>query len=145
MKTKLLASEREKTWAVIFDPGDEIIGGLTSFAESEGIEAARFTAVGGFERMTLGFFDRATRDYQKIPVEDQVEALTVAGDIALHDGGRKVHAHAVVGRRDGSTRGGHVLDGNVWPTLEVVVVESPKYLRRTMKPEIGLALIDLES
>lgn len=74
-----------------------------------------------------------------------MEALTVAGDIALHDGDRKVHAHAVVGARGGSTRGGHILDATVWPTLEVLVVESPRYLRRKMNPDVGLARIDLES
>jgi predicted DNA-binding protein with PD1-like motif len=48
----------------------------------------------------------------------------------------------VVGRRDGSTVGGHLLEGHVWPTLEVVLTESPAHLRKKHDPETGLALID---
>jgi hypothetical protein len=57
----------------------------------------------------------------------------------------KVHAHVVVGTATGTAHGGHLLEAHVWPTLEVVVVESPQHLRRTMDEETGLALIQLEA
>lgn len=63
------------------------------------------------------------------------------GDIAVEDGKKKVHAHVVLGRRDGSAWGGHLLAAKVRPTLEVVLTESPSYLRRVHDPESGLALI----
>jgi predicted DNA-binding protein with PD1-like motif len=50
--------------------------------------------------------------------------------------------HAVLGLRDGSTRGGHFLKGIVRPTLEVTIVETPTHLRRRRRPELGIALID---
>ncbi len=56
-----------------------------------------------------------------------------------------MHAHAVLGRADGSTVGGHLLEGEVWPTLEVVVSEAPATLRKRVDPETGLALIDLDA
>jgi predicted DNA-binding protein with PD1-like motif len=49
----------------------------------------------------------------------------------------------VLGLSDGSTRGGHLLEGIVRPTLEVMVAKTPAYLRRKKKPEFGIALIDL--
>jgi predicted DNA-binding protein with PD1-like motif len=55
----------------------------------------------------------------------------------------KVHAHAVLGRRDGSCVGGHVLEARVRLTLEVILVESPGDLRKTCGRETGLALIDI--
>jgi hypothetical protein len=51
--------------------------------------------------------------------------------------------HVVVGLSDGTTRGGHILEAHVWPTLEVIVVESPQHLQRRTDPETGLALISL--
>ncbi|MGN6733631.1 MAG: PCC domain-containing protein, partial [Candidatus Binatia bacterium] len=54
----------------------------------------------------------------------------------------QVHAHVVVGKFDGSAHGGHILEARVWPTLEVMVTESPKHLRRKYDPETGLSLID---
>ena len=44
-----------------------------------------------------------------------------------------------------STVGGHVKQAVVWPTLEVIVTESPAHLRKRVDPETGLALIALES
>jgi predicted DNA-binding protein with PD1-like motif len=71
--------------------------------------------------------------------------LSIVGDITQdEDGdGPKVHAHVVVGLRDGTTRGGHLLHGAVNPTLEVILVESPAHLRRRHDDQTGLALIEL--
>lgn len=143
MKAKQLQGPTEKTYAIVFDKGDEFIAGLTEFAGQHQLDASEFTAIGAFKDATLGYFDREKMDYVKIPVAEQVEVLSLVGNITLEEGGEpKVHAHVVVGLSDGSTRGGHVLAAHVWPTLEVVVVESPKHLRRRTDPETGLALID---
>jgi predicted DNA-binding protein with PD1-like motif len=52
--------------------------------------------------------------------------------------------HVVLGLSDGTTRGGHLLEGQVFPTLEVVVTETPAELRKVMHPDLGIALIDLD-
>jgi predicted DNA-binding protein with PD1-like motif len=132
----------ERTFAVIFDTGDEVMAGLTAFAREHRVTAARFAAIGAFQEATLGYFDWQGKDYQKIPVNEQVEVLSLVGDVALDDKGQpKVHAHVVVGRADGSTRGGHLLQARVRPTLEVMLTESAAHLRRRFDPERGLALI----
>ena len=143
MKSKLLDDTREsRTWAVIFDKGDEAVAGLTGFAKTERLGAAHFTAIGAFSEVTLGYFDRTARTYKKIPLHEQVEVLSLIGDVALERDEPKVHAHVVVGRADGETRGGHLLSARVWPTLEVVLTESARHLRKRHDPETGLALID---
>jgi len=142
MKSTLLNATGPRTWVLIFDKGDEPVAGLTAFAKAQKLGAAHFTAIGAFSDVTLGYFDRAKRDYKKIPLHEQVEVLSLLGDIALDKGEPKVHAHVVVGRADGEARGGHLLEAHVWPTLEVVLVESPRHLRKRHDPETGLALID---
>jgi len=145
MHSKLLDSRDEKSFALIFDSGDEVMRELTAFATEHNVTAAHFTAIGAFSDATLGFFDRERKDYQKIPIDEQVEVLSLMGDIALEDDAPKVHAHVVVGKADGTAHGGHILEAHVWPTLEVVLTESPRYLRREYDPATGLALIDLEA
>ena len=142
MKSTLLDATGPRTWVLIFDKGDEPVAGLTAFAKAQMLGAAHFTAIGAFSDVTLGYFDRAKRDYKKIPLHEQVEVLSLLGDVALDKGEPKVHAHVVVGRADGEARGGHLLEAHVWPTLEVVLVESPRHLRKRHDPETGLALID---
>lgn len=145
MRTKVLAEGESRTIALIFDRDDEVVSTLERFAQEHAIDAAHFTAIGAFSRATLGYFSWEQKDYLQIPVDEQVEVLTLAGDIARQDGKGKVHAHAVLGRRDGSTVGGHLLQASVRPTLELMLTESPAHLRRVHDPETGLALIRIES
>ena len=143
MKSKLIDERDEKTYAVVFDKGDEVMAGLLGFAQSRGLTAAHLTAIGAFSDATLGYFDRDRKDYTKIPIREQVEVLALIGDVALTNGKPMIHAHVVVGKPDGTAWGGHILEAHVWPTLEVIVVESPKHLQRTYDPESKLALINL--
>lgn len=144
MKTKVLNDASERTIAMILDPDDEVVEQLRRFVQEHEIAAARFTAIGAFSSATLGFFDLQRQDYLRIDVSEQVEVLSMTGDVSLKDGKPDVHAHVVLGRRDGSTVGGHLLEARVRPTLELMLVESPRYLARSYRPEFGLPLIDLE-
>ncbi|MCM2323489.1 MAG: DNA-binding protein [Oligoflexia bacterium] len=146
MQWELLSEdEQERTYLLVFETGDELMAKLMGFALEAGITAAHFTAIGAFSEVQLAFFDWNNKSYRSIPVPEQVEAIMVAGDIALKEGRPSIHAHAVVGRADGSTRGGHLRKAVVRPTLELIVLESPRYLQRTFDEESGLALIDLNA
>ena len=144
MKAKLLNEQGEKTYALIFDQGDEVIDTLLTFAKEKNLTAAHFTAIGAFSDATLGYFNRERKEYKKIPLHEQVEVLSLIGDIAeKEDGTPQVHAHVVVGDANGLAHGGHILEAHVWPTLELILEEPPTYLRRQSNPEIGIALIHL--
>lgn len=131
------------TYVVVADPGDEATAVLADFARERSLSAAQITAVGAFRSATVGWFDRDAQDYRPIDIGEQCEVLSLLGDVALGEDGPAVHAHAVLGLADGTVRGGHLLRGEVWPTLEVIVRESPARLAKTYRPDIGLALIDL--
>ena len=146
MKTKLLHKEGgQRTFAIVFDQGDEMIQGLKEFSKEQQLLGSHFTAIGAFSQVTLGYFQRENMEYKNIPVNEQVEVLSLVGNITSKGDDYKVHAHAVLGKSDGSTLGGHIQDAKVWPTLEVVLVEEPAYLKRTIDEKTGLALIDLEA
>ena len=75
MRTKVLTEDAERTFAVIFESGDEVLSGLTRFAEEQQLAASRFTAIGAFSDVVLGYFDWEKKDYERIPVNEQVEVL----------------------------------------------------------------------
>ncbi|WP_341888428.1 PPC domain-containing DNA-binding protein [Variovorax sp. YR752] len=145
MKFKVLNTGPERTIALVFDTGDEVVPLLEEFAKAQGLSASRFSAIGALRGAVLGYFDWERKEYERIPVGEQVEVLSLNGDIALDGDLPTVHAHVVLGRRDGSTVGGHLLQATVQPTLEVLLVESPDYLRKTCDRESGLALIDIDA
>jgi predicted DNA-binding protein with PD1-like motif len=133
----------QRTIAIVLETGDETMACLTQVAQKEGITAAQFTAIGAFASATLGYFDWKTKEYQRNPVGEQVEVASLTGDIALGPEGKpSLHIHCVLGRRDGSALAGHLIEGQVCPTLEVILTENPAHLRKKHDPESGLALID---
>ncbi|HEX2132132.1 MAG TPA: PPC domain-containing DNA-binding protein [Actinophytocola sp.] len=135
-----------RVFAVVLAEADSVTEELTAFAADHDVRAASVTAIGAFRTATLGFFDLAAQEYLHLPVDEQAEVLSLIGDIGRDDEDKvALHAHAVLGLRDGSTRGGHLLNATVRPTLEVMVTESPAHLRRRYRPDVGLALIDLPS
>lgn len=144
VEAKQIHEENEqKTFVLVFGKGDEVVSEITDFAKENGLDAASLTGIGAFSDATLGYFDAERKEYEEIPVQEQVEVLSMMGDIAEHEGEPQLHPHVVLGRRDGTTRGGHLLEAHVYPTLEVVVTESPKHLKKTTDEETGLALIDV--
>ena len=145
MKSRLVWEQAgERTFVVVLDAGDEAFAAITGFAAKERLGGASLAALGAFERVTVGWFDLGARTYRPIEIDEQCEGLSLLGDIAVgDDGAPSVHMHAVLGLKDGTTRGGHFLKGIVRPTLEVTIVETPGHLRRRKRPDLGIALIDL--
>jgi hypothetical protein len=115
---------------------------MQQFAKENRLSASSFTAIGAFQDVVLGYFDWQKKDYKKIPIREQVEVLSLMGDVALDKDQPKVHAHVVVGKSDGTAHGGHILEAHVRPTLEVILTETPKHLEKKHDPESGLALIE---
>lgn len=143
MQVKLIHEEGGKrTFAVILHTGDEAMRCLGEFAAGERIGGAQVTAIGAFRAARLAFFDWESKQYRPIPVGEQTEVASLVGDIAVDpDGEPSVHVHAVLGRRDGTAVAGHLQEGHVRPTLEIIVTEAPAHLCKVKDGESGLALI----
>jgi predicted DNA-binding protein with PD1-like motif len=147
MKSKLVSDQPgARIHVVVLDSGEEAFEALTSFVRASKTAAASLTAIGAFECATVGWFDFASKSYRKIEIDQQCEVLSAIGDVAIGDDGKaSLHIHIVLGLSDGSTRGGHLLEGKVRPTLEAVVTEVPAKLRRKKRTDLGIALIDIGS
>ncbi len=147
MKSQLIHEVAgQRTYAVVLAADDEVIACLTRVAGEAALTAASFTAIGAFRRAELAYFDWDTKRYRPIPVEEQVEVAALIGDIAAGpDGKPAIHIHAVLGKRDGSAVAGHLIKGEVRPTLEIVLSESPAHLRKRHDPASGLSLIALDN
>jgi len=146
MRSKLLSDRAgERTFALVFSTGDEVKSELERFAREQSLSAARISGIGALQDVTLGYFNWETKEYDENRFDEQVEVVSLNGDVALKDGEPALHAHLAVGRADGTALGGHLVEAHVRPTLELVVVESPAHLRKEVDPETGLALISLAS
>ena len=143
MKARKLDNGKQRTFAVVLATGEEVIKTLLSFADQHELRGAHFTAIGALSRAKLGYWSWEAKTYKPIEIKEQVEVLSLSGNIAWAGNERRVHAHVVLGKANGTAHGGHLLEGEVRPTLEVVLTESPERLRRAIDAETGLPLLDL--
>jgi hypothetical protein len=143
MQAKVMRENGAMVYLLVFAEGEEVIETLTAFAKDRSIAGAHFSALGAFREAKLAWFDCDAREYVPIVVDEQVEVASLVGNVAVFDEGIRVHAHAVLGRRDGSTVAGHVVSGRVRPTLELFLVDEPSTLARTIDERVGLPLLDV--
>jgi len=121
--------------------GDDALKAITEFAGQKSIEGGTFSAIGAFETSTIAYWNRDTKEYEPIEVPEQVEVLTMTGNVAMAGNDRRLHAHVILGRRDGSTIGGHLMKATVHPTLEVFIVDLGMRLMRSRDDATGLWLL----
>jgi predicted DNA-binding protein with PD1-like motif len=134
-------STAPRRFAVVLEVGEDVLPALEKFAEDHKVTAASFTGIGAFASASLSLFDPDGKSHVPIPVSEHTEVLSLTGNIALRDGRPSVHMHAVLGRRDGTTIGGHVQGAVVRPTLEVMVTAFPATLTRRLDAALGLPVI----
>jgi uncharacterized protein len=143
MKFKQI-DQTPKTFMLVFQTGDELAQGLSQFAREQNLCAASFKGLGGLSSAHLAWFSWETKKYERsVTLDEQVELLSLVGDVALYENKPIVHAHAVIGRRDGTALGGHLLEAFIRPTCEIVLTQYPLPLQRALDPESGLPLIRL--
>lgn len=131
-----------KTFMLVFETGDEVAKDLSKFADDQALSAASFKALGGLSSVRLAWFSWESKKYESsVILDEQLELLSLIGNVARRDGKPVVHAHAVIGKKDGTAHGGHLLEAHVRPTCELVLTESPTPLERVVDPDSGLALI----
>jgi uncharacterized protein len=143
MKARLLSENSGvRNYSIVLAKGDEVMSGLTDFARQNKVTSASFTAIGAFSRATVAWFDRTKKEYKLIPIEQQVELISMVGDIALVNDRPAVHTHVSLGSPDGTVRGGHLVEADVFPTLELFMTVYPTALHKQPDEATGLELID---
>jgi uncharacterized protein len=141
VNVRLLRNEPERTWLLVFEQGEPVVEGLISFARDHEVAGARLWGIGAFEEAEMGFYRTPTKEYDRFTFSEGLELLSLNGNLGVLDGEPRVHAHAVVGRADGSAAGGHLFEARVGPTLEVFVVDAGVALERALDERTGLPLI----
>ncbi len=135
MHYEKLADSPHTTYLLVFDIGDEVVSTLAKFAAEQGLAGSRVEAIGAFQDVTVAWFDWAKKQYMPIPIREQVEVISLMGNVALFDGKPALHLHVAVAKSDGSAHGGHLLSGHARPTLEMLVTESPVHLVRAFNKD----------
>ncbi|HLS19641.1 MAG TPA: PPC domain-containing DNA-binding protein [Paracoccaceae bacterium] len=82
MQVKQIETTAARQFVIVLDEGEEAIACLQDFAGKYRLPGAEFTGLGAFHNVTLGFFDFETKAYERIRIDEQVELVTVVGNLA---------------------------------------------------------------
>jgi predicted DNA-binding protein with PD1-like motif len=144
-KVRLLSTQSDgtKTYVLVLSRGDQVQAAITAFASDYHIVGAHFSAIGAVHDPEVAWFDESREEFKAMSLHEQMEVLTLSGDITLGvDGQPVVHTHVVLGRSDGEAWGGHLIEATTSPTLELFATSYPEPLRKRPDPATDLLLID---
>jgi predicted DNA-binding protein with PD1-like motif len=142
-RAELLAEDPVKTYLLVFHTGQEVMKGLVAFARTHKLTAGHLTGIGAIRDAVIGYFEPQKKTYLRLHEKEQLEVLSLTGNLALDNDEPFFHIHVALGRRDGSARGGHLFEATVRPTLELVLTAYRKTVRRKTDPESGAELLDI--
>lgn len=144
VKVKLLSTNGQtKTYVLIFSKGDEVVSGLTEFAQKYNVKSAHYTAIGDASSAKVGWYDSSRKMFKVIPLNEPSEITSLVGDVAMFNGKPVAHSHVTLATSDGICRGGHLLQLVIGPTLEVFVTVEPTALYKKLDNELEVGVIDL--
>ncbi|MGW9114639.1 PPC domain-containing DNA-binding protein [Microbacterium sp. NPDC055683] len=133
-----------RRWVLVLEPGEELVGTVSAWAERIGVRAATVEFFGAFRSARLIAATEPVADPEP-PLPQQVEVTYLegvgSGSIGLADGGPSVHLHIAAGVKEqgGAAYAGHLLAAEVHYTVEVVVQEAvgPDFVLRPL-PGFGI-------
>ena len=130
-------------YQVVLDQGEKVIETLTDFCERRGIKSGALKGIGAVRHSEIGYYDLSTKEYSFKTYDDDLEVVSLIGNISLVEEKPFIHAHITLGNRDMNTVGGHLKECMVAVTLEIHLITFNEHFTRTHNEHIGLNLLDL--
>lgn len=128
-------------YVVRLDLGQEVMASLLAFAQQQELAGGAITGIGAVKDTTLGFFDLHRKSYDQRSFPDDMELVSLVGNITWLEGERMIHAHAVLSGPDLAAVGGHLFGATIAVTGEFFVVPSDQRVHRAADPHTGLNLM----
>ena len=103
--------------------GADLLDGLTAIVKREDIRMGRLSAIGATTHAVVAYYDQNAQIYNPLEFTGGMEILSLTGNVSVRDGSPFVHAHIVLGDKEGKLFGGHVMKGTIVYALEVFIEE----------------------
>lgn len=135
----------DKGYIIRLFRGEKIVEELIKFCEAENIHGGWINGFGGVRFTEIGFFHAEKKEYEFTSFTNDLEIVSLIGNIALVDGKPFIHAHMVVSGERLQCFAGHLKEATVGPTCEIYLANFDQDLIRIYDSEIGLKLLDCTS
>lgn len=121
--------------------GKDLITFIEDFCKEASIQMATFSVIGAVSSVTMGAHDQKQQVYVTFTEEAELEIVTCIGNVSLMDGNPVVHAHIVLGDKQGKITGGHLFSETILFAGEIELQElTGTPLERAYDDTTGLML-----
>lgn len=121
--------------------GEELFETLLSWAEENDIAGAALTGLGAADQLELAYYHLPTKTFERHKTDEEVEILSITGNLGTLNGEKMLHIHGVFGKRDLTTFGGHLFKLRISGACEIHLTAFPSPLNRSFDEETGLNLL----
>ena len=140
----MLFTRQGSSYILRLEQGDDVLKTMKDFAEKQRIRAGFFEGIGSLYRAKLGHYDfQETKTYKYQTLEEDLEILTLSGNVSRMGAEALPHAHVTLGRRDFSVIGGHLEQGSLANMVELNLARLPGNLEKAKDSKVGLNLLQL--
>lgn len=121
--------------------GEELFETLLAWCRDHDIAGGTLTGLGAADQLELAYYHLPTKTYERHPIQEEVEILSLNGNFGTLQGEKMLHIHGVFGKRDLSTFGGHLFKLRVSGACEIHFTALAYPLNRTPDEITGLNLL----
>ena len=132
----------DNTFFIRLEEGEDIFQTVSTFIINHNIVSGEIRGIGSLKQYSLGYYDG--EKYLANSEKEHVELVSLQGNISLKDGSPFPHMHAIISKKDGSCKGGHVMENNIVSyVVELIITEFKEKVYRKEDEKTGLSLWDL--
>ena len=125
-------------------PGEDIYQSLKEACRKHRVETAVvLSGVGQLKQFKLGYF-KERGDYTPEEFQKPHELLSLTGNISSQEGDYNFHLHVALGNEAKKVVGGHLIEGKVEITNEIVLLKTNLTVTRREEESTGLKGLFLE-
>ena len=120
--------------------GDLLVSIRETFIKA-GVKMGFFVAIGAVKYAKMAFYGQEDHAYHEFSEDEPAEILNCTGNVSELDGETFVHAHITLALKDGTTKGGHLVEGTKIFACELFAIPlDGEQLKRTFDDVTGLKL-----
>lgn len=125
--------------------GEELVEKVCEYCTQNNIKAGWVQAIGACDEVTVSSYNFQTRQYDKKTFTEDLELISLIGNISVVDGKPSLHAHVSLSQTDMSVIGGHLHKMMISGTGELYITMFEGEFTRHLDEETGLNLLDGEN
>jgi predicted DNA-binding protein with PD1-like motif len=120
---------------------DDLFLSIKDTFKRSNIKMGFFMAIGATRTANIGFYDQKEKVYKKQFIDEPAEIISCIGNVSEVDGDISIHGHINLGLKDGTTKGGHLLEGTSIFACEIIgIALEGEQLKRIHDDITGLKL-----